>query len=41
VLGRVDFRGSVEFSDFDLFFVILLGFAVFLTFYWLLQFSFC
>jgi hypothetical protein len=29
---RVDFRGSVEFSNFELFFTLLLGLPLFMTF---------
>jgi hypothetical protein len=32
VLGGVDFRGSVEFSDFELFFALFLGLPLFVHF---------
>jgi hypothetical protein len=32
VLGGVDFRGSLEFFDFELFFALLLGLPLFVPF---------
>jgi hypothetical protein len=32
VLGGVDFRGSIEFSDFEIFFALFLGLPLFVPF---------